>query len=133
MSVFTYTATQALTSGVTANDVVTRQFRLLAYPRQYSPIAKRNTSISGEVESILRRREVRYSCVTELVEPRSAEELRLLEFLESTANSEVFTFDRYGTLAVPDNEVTCIMDSKGYTTSEVNKRYNQYRFVIREK
>ena len=70
--------------------------------------------------------------MTESIDPGSNLDDYLLEFLASVENGEGFTFDRYGTVASPDNPVACIMVSASYPTTETGKKYNRYVSVIRE-
>ncbi len=132
MSLFTYVARRALSPGTVNLQNVTRDFRLLAFPLARRPQARQTTSLSGSVESILLRSETHYSCQTELIEPRTVADAQVLEFFASVENAEIFTFDRYGTIAVPDNPVSCLMVSKTLPTTESAKKFHRYRFVIRE-
>lgn len=93
---------------------------------------RQNTSLSGSVESLLLRSEKHFSCQTQLIEPRSLDEAKVLEFLASVENAELFTFDRYGTIAVPDNPVSCLMVSNVFPEAETGKKFHRYGFVIRE-
>lgn len=132
MSIFTYTARQELAPGTVNLQSVTRDFRLVSKRLQRRPQTRRNTSLSGSVESLLLRREKHYNCSTELIEPRSLIEAHVLEFLASVENAETFTFDRYGTSAAADNPVSCIMVSQNFAETEVGKKFHRYGFVIRE-
>ncbi len=132
MSIFTYTATTDLAPGTVDLSTVTRDIRLLANRRTGRSVVKQNTSISGAVESLLHRSEKHYNCQTALIIPNDLPDLQLLEFYGSVQNAETFTFDRFGTIAQPDDPVTCIMVSKSLSTTEKGKAFNQYAFVIRE-
>ena len=128
---FTYTATQALAPGTADQQLVTRNFRLVARPQSRKAIVKQNISLSGAVESLLHRREHHVRCLTALLDPNSLVELQVIEFLMSVQNGEIFTFDRLGTPAVPNDPQTHIMVSTNFTAAEVGKKYHQYGFVIR--
>lgn len=132
MSVFTYTATEELAPGTTLLELVTRDFRLTTRSRQRKPIGRRNTSLSGNVESLKFRTEKHYRLTTALLEPQTLTEDYVKEFLASVENSELFVFDRYGTIAEPDEPVSCIMVSTSFSEVEVNKVFHRYGFVIRE-
>ena len=132
MSIFTYTATTDLAPGTTSMEIVSRDIRLLTSRRRGRSVVKQNTAISGAVESLLHRSERHYNCQTAVLIPNDLPDLQLIEFYGSVQNAETFTFDRFGTIAQPDNPVTCIMVSKTLTTSERGKVFNQYSFVIRE-
>jgi len=80
----------------------------------------------------LLRSEKHYACQSQAIEPRSLDEARLLEFMASVENAELFTFDRYGTIAVPDNPVSCLMVSATFPETEQAKKFHRYAFVIRE-
>ncbi len=132
MSIFTYTATTDLAPGTVDLSTVTRDIRLLTNRRQGRAIVKQNISISGAVESLLHRSEKHYNCQTALLTPEDLPELQFIEFFGSVQNAETFTFDRFGTIAQPDDPVTCIMVSKSLNPTEQGKAFNQYVFVIRE-
>ena len=132
MSTFTYQASRELAPGTILLDIVTRQFRLLTNRRSRKPIARKNTSLSGAVESLLLRSEIRYNCQTELLEAEGLIQAQIFEFLSSVENAETFTFDRRGTIAQPDKPVECIMDSINFAESERGFKFTQVGFVIRE-
>lgn len=132
MSIFTYQIKREPAPGSTLLDSATREFRLVSRRKGRRAVNKQNTSLSGKVESLLFRSENSYSCQSELLDPESLKEAYLLEFLASVENAEGFTFDRYGTIAVPDNPVDCIMVSKAVMASEQGKKFHRYGFVIRE-
>jgi hypothetical protein len=132
VSIFTYTARRELSPGTSNLELVTRDFRLLSRRLTRRAQVRQNTSLSGSVESLLLRSEKLYTCQSQAVEPRSLDEARILEFLASVENGELFTFDRYGTIAVPDNLVSCLMVSKSFAETEQAKKFHRYAFVIRE-
>lgn len=132
MSLFTYTARSELAPGTANLQLVTRDFPLTTKRLNRRAQVRQNTSLSGSVESILLRSEKHYRCQTKLIEPRSLDEARILEFLASVENAEGFTFDRYGTIAAPVNPLQCLMVSKTFPEAEVSKKFHQYGFVIRE-
>jgi hypothetical protein len=132
MSIFTYVATTDLAPGTVDQSTVSRDIRLLTSRPQRRGIVKQNTAISGAVESLLHRSEKHYNCQTGILVPDDLPDLHVLEFWGSVQNGETFTFDRFGTIAQPDNPVTCIMVSKSLNTTEKGKAFNQYAFAIRE-
>lgn len=132
MSIFTYTARRELSPGTSDLESVTRDFRLLSRRLTRRVQVRQNTSLSGSVESILLRSEKHYSCQSQSIEPRSLDEARMLEFLASVENGELFTFDRYGSVAAPDSPVSCLMVSKVFPEAEQAKKFHRYAFVIRE-
>lgn len=132
MSVFGYTATSELSPGTTEGAGVTRDFRIVSFPKKITSRRKQNTSLGGAVESLLFRQEILYACQTEKIEPRSIIESQVFEFFASVQNGEVFTFDRYGSIALPDNPVNCILVSSTMSGAEVGKKFNQFGFTIRE-
>ena len=132
MSIFTYTARRELSPGTSSLQLVTRDFRLLSRRLKRRAEVRQNTSLSGSVESILLRSEKHYSCQSQSIDPRSLDEAKILEFLASVENGELFTFDRYGSVAVPDNPVSCLMVSKVFSETELGNKFHRYAFVIRE-
>jgi hypothetical protein len=121
-----------LSPGTSNLELVTRDFRLLSRRLTRRAKVRQNTSLSGSVESLLLRSEKHYSCQSQAIDPRSLDEARLLEFLASVENAELFTFDRYGSIAVPDNPVSCLMVSATFPEAEQAKKFHRYAFVIRE-
>ena len=132
MSVFTYTVNREPAPGSVLLSSATREFRLLSARPIRRPINKQNVSLAGNVESLLFRSEKHFSCQSELIEPEGLVDAHMIEFLASVENGETFTFDRLGTVAQPDNPVTCVMVSKTYPVAEKGKKFNAYGFVIRE-
>ena len=132
MSVFRWTATEEVPPGFSVSDVLDIELRLVSRPRTRRARAKRNTAISGNVESILYRREVAYSVQTELIEPDSLDDLKLQCLFESCANAEQFTFDRDGTLTVPDAPVACILEGTSFSEIETGKKFYRYGLTFRE-
>lgn len=121
-----------MSPGTSNLELVTRDFRLLTRRLTRRAQVRQNTGLSGSVESILLRSEKHYNCQTQLIDPRSVDEARILEFLASVENGELFTFDRYGTVALPDNPVSCLMVSNVFSEAETGKKFHRYGFVIRE-
>lgn len=132
MSVFSYTATKLLSPGTVQGAGVVRDFRIVSFPQKVASKRKQNTSLGGAVESLLFRQEIIYACRTGLVEPRTLLEQQILEFFASVQNGEIFTFDRYGSIALPENPVNCILVSNAMSGAEVGKKFHQYGFTIRE-
>lgn len=132
MSVLTYTATRRLAPGSVVDISVTRQFRLVTASRGEKAVTQRNTALGGAVESLLFRSERSFDCRTELITPQSQLENHIVEFLASVQNGEVFTFDRRGTSAQPDDPLLCIITSSNFTEIERGKRFHVYRFSLRE-
>ncbi len=132
MSIFSYTPTKRLAPGTVIDVALTRQFRLLSFPLTEKAFTQRNTALGGAIESLFFRSELSFSCLTALIEPQSQLENHIIEFLASVQNGEVFTFDRRGTIAVPDNPLTCIITSKSFAEVERGKVFHQYRFTLRE-
>ena len=132
MSIVTYTARRELAPGTTDLELVTRDFRFTSFPLSRNAKTRRNVSLSGSVESLLFRTEKHYRIQSELIEPQSLIESHLIEFLASVENAEPFDFDRYGSVAQPDNVVTCIMVSQSFAQAEQGKKFHKYGFVIRE-
>ncbi len=132
MSIFTYNSTRELAPGSVQDGNTSRDFRLVSFPISIASKRKQNTSLGGQVESLLFRQEKQYRCQVEKIDPNSLQEAYIIEFFASVQNGEPFTFDRFGTVAFPDNPVSCIMVSNRVTGAEVGKKYLQYGFVIRE-
>ena len=75
-------------------------------------------SLSGVRETLFNNRIETWSIATPPLAPADMPQIR--EFIESTMGGETFTFDPYGTVAVPDDPKSCELDSSTYTESEVD-------------
>jgi len=74
----------------------------------YKSKTKKSESLSGVVETLLLN-EIEYWDIT-TGEITEAELPYWLEFFSSVKAGEVFSFDPYGTIALPDNVKTCIIE-----------------------
>jgi hypothetical protein len=52
------------------------------------------------------------------------------EFFSSVRAGETFIFDKYGTIATPDNPLTAVLASKSYTEQRENASF-KYRLGFR--
>lgn len=132
MSVFKWTATEEIPPGFNSGELLDLELRLVSRPLTVRTRAQRNTAIGGEVESILYRREKAYTAQSGLIEPDSLEDQKVQCLFASCSNAEPFTFDRLGTLLLPDNPVLCILESTSMAEIETGKKFYRYRLTLRE-
>lgn len=80
-------------------------------------------SLSGKRETIFYRREVVYNVRTGVIEGANLAQWR--EFFASVMGGEVFTFDAYGTIAVPDDPVQAYLNGTGFQIARI-ENFEQY-------
>lgn len=89
-----------------------------------------STSLSGVRETLFNNREEIWSVSLKPVLIANMGQIR--EFIESVMGGESFTFDPYGSVAVPDNPLSCTLESKSYQESEIDfTGYVRVSFQIR--
>ena len=137
MSVITYAAKRDIITGHVVNTSYSMQVSDKAINHSYQENKVTNTSIGGVSEYIFRN-EIEFYNVTFGSFPRisgidTLEQIR--EFYASVRSGEVFTFDPYGTISVPDNVINVTMDTKNYSPVRIGglDRYNisfKFRVVV---
>jgi len=74
-----------------------------------------STSLGGNIETLSNRRENFYNILSQVLDSNGTDYPQFIEFLDSCESGESFTFDRVGTIAIPDNAITVYLDGNGYT------------------
>jgi len=88
-------------------------------------------SLGGQEETLLDRIESIWNLTTDWI--RENEVVYWQEFLASVAAGEPLTFDPYGTIAVPDDPRTVVMENKGYRWARVGaKKIYAVALTLRE-
>lgn len=99
--------------------VATRSTRIYSKPHR---------SIGGQLETLLHRHEVQWQITTSNLTDTELEQFR--EFLYSVEGGESFTFDRDGTIAVPDNAITCTLASRDWREQQATYNKTRIGFLI---
>jgi len=84
-----------------------------------------HTSIGGDDETILHRHTFTWDFTTGFIASSSMPALR--EFIHSCEAGEIFVWDPYGTVAVPDDPINATLDMKGY--KEIRVGQSSYFYV----
>lgn len=129
MASVSYTAKRSLRAGVTLNDPIDYDFEVSAVDRSTKPIVGQKTSLSGWQETVRDRTDELYKVVTIPVLESDFDHFR--QFLDSVDGGEFFTFDPYGTNAVPVQAMNCVLAMKGYREKRVSQRYISVAFTVR--
>lgn len=129
MAAVSYTAKRSLRGGVSVDDPIDYDFEVSDVDRQTKPKIGQQISLSGWQETIRDRTDELWRCVTIPVLAADFDHFR--QFLDSVDGGEVFTFDPYGTIAVPVDPMSCVLSSKGYKEKRVSQRYLSVSFTAR--
>ncbi len=73
-----------------------------------------NVALDGNAETLTQRRQEYFNITTSAMDTGSTDYPQMIEFLDSCESGETFTFDRVGTVAVPDDELVAYLDGSGY-------------------
>lgn len=112
MAFVTYRASDSIIPIHLAGILYTFDFRLQDANRATEILKREPRSLSGAKETLYYGKIVRWKCV---MEPIAGAECGLIEeFLDSTADGQVFSFDPYGTFASQKLPMTCDRDDAGY-------------------
>jgi len=129
MARVSYVALRSLQGGVSVDDDIDFDFEVSKADRKTKSDRKDHIALSGEQASIKNRTDEQYAVATVPVLEANFPDFR--QFLDSVDGGEQFTFDPYGTLAVPVLAMTCVMVSKGYKEKRVSERYLSASFEVR--
>lgn len=129
MASVSYAAQRSLKGGVSVNDSIDFDFQVSSLDRTTKPIRGQQVSLSGWQETIRDRTDIQFKVATVAVLEASFDDFR--QFLDSVDGGEFFTFDPYGTIAVPVDPQNCVMVSKGYKEKRVSQRYLSVSFTVR--
>lgn len=129
MAAVSYIAKRSLKGGVSVDDPIDLDFSVSQIDRTTKPIVGSMTSLSGYTETQRDRTDVFFAVATLPVLEANFDDFR--QFLDSVDGGEYFTFDPYGTIAVPVGAVNCVIASKGYKEKRVSQRYLSVSFKVR--
>jgi len=129
MAYVTYTALRKLIAGHTASTAYTIDFESSVLD-QGLPITRRlGESLDGTTEAILSRVDETWSITTSFITSAALPQWK--EFLAAVAAAEGFTFDAYGSSAVPDNPQSVIMTGQPTITRVSTVLTYQIQFNVR--
>lgn len=129
MPAVSYTALRSLRGGVSVDDPIDLDFSVSQLDRSTKPKIGSQTSLSGWQETVRDRTDESFRVVTVPVLEADFDHFRQL--LDSVDGGEFFTFDPYGTIAVPVLALNVILTSKGYKEKRVSQRYLSASFTVR--
>lgn len=124
MTAFYYTALRDVQSGNTLGDPYSFDAQLSAKQRKPKVVKTVHTSLSGNAETVVSRREQIFTMSSLPVSGSEAEQW--LEFLSSTDGGEQFQVDLTGTIASPGTLQNAIM-VKDFTETYI-PGFNETRF-----
>ena len=113
----TYTASRSLISGHSSGLSYSIDLRIAARTPRTKREGREHKSLSGNKEYFLHRLEKFFSLQSAML--TQAELDQYIEFLDSVAGGESFTFDAYGTVASPDNPQLATLDGD-YSVSQAS-------------
>lgn len=129
MASITYTAKRKIMAGHTAGFSYSMDVGMTGADWSYDTNRYDNKSLGGVRQSYLAAIEETYDLTLLPVMERSAEHLQIREFIASVIGGESFTFDRFGTVADPDDPVEYLMDNK--TVKEKRDGVNYIGYTIK--
>lgn len=132
MSAIIYTAKRYLAPGHTANtqysiDVGMRTIN----DDEEKHHRKQHRSLSGLTETWLHRIDRYISFQTVPLYEGHSLYFDMREFLSSVAGGETFTVDPWGTVAAPNNPITCLLDGVSPAQRADTLRYKMFSFKAR--
>ena len=132
MSAIVYTAKRYLAPGHTIDTLYSIDVKMQAInDDEEKHLKKSHRSISGKTETWLQRIDRYVSFQTIPIDESSNLYFSMREFLSSVAGGETFTIDYFGSVAVPDNPITLILDSVSPVQRLKSLRYKTFSFKAR--
>ena len=117
MSALTYTALREVISGHFATASYDMDLPDKVLNQSFSNDYTRHISIGGNAETIFRDEteiwNVTFGSFERTGGEGTVEQMR--EFVASVQTGEIFQFDPYGTIALPDNVIDCYLENKRYS------------------
>jgi len=80
----------------------------------------KNVALDGNIETLTQRREEFFNITSAVLDTALSDYPQFIEFLDSCESGEVFTFDRVGSIAIPDNAVSAFLSGSGYTEQRLD-------------
>lgn len=129
MASVSYAAKRSLKGGVSVDDPIDFDFSVSSLDRNTKPVVGKQISLSGYQETARDRTDVFFKATSVPVLEANFDDFR--QWLDSVDGGEPFTFDAYGTTAVPIDPLNVVLDSKGYREKRVSQRYISVSFTVR--
>ena len=130
MGSIAYTARRKLTGGVTLGQLVSRDLGFGEATPSHNFQGARNTSLSGQQETVLQRVDSAWSVTTAY--HTAAERAELVMFIHSALGGEPFDIDFEGSIASPDVVRTVKMDAQSVTEARIGKDLFRFSFTVLE-
>jgi len=130
MARVTYTAKRSLIDGHVIGNSYSFDFGASRLDHIKNVIKTDSKSDSGRIETVFSRIERGFSVSSPLVEYLSSDFNIWIEFLDSIAATEPFTFDPYGTLASPASPAIYKMDGD-YKESREGIKHFTFSFDVK--
>jgi len=119
MSAFIYTAKRNIAGGHVVSDVYSIDIVLADIQESNKIHRKDHRSISGKQESYLKRIEKFIAVKTIAISESDALAGYLYEMMDSVAGGELFSFDRWGSVAVPDNLTSVTLEGSSFSVTRI--------------
>ena len=113
-----------LKTGHTVGTEYSIDLKLKAFSENFDFSKTAKVALNGNVATTLKRSSRVYSVGFSWENSKNAD---VEEFLFSVAGGEIFTFDPYGTVAVPDNPVSCVMLNNGVSVQRMTRGTTPHR------
>lgn len=124
---YTTTSRAELVSGHSVGVLYGFDIKLNQYTPMRSAPKSQHVSLNGKVETVLRGL-VKYYSITLGPYPNSLHD-DIVEFVESVAGGEIFAFDPYGSIAVPDSPISLIMTDVEIPETRITHGLTPYRIL----
>jgi hypothetical protein len=131
MSVLTYYAKRNLISGHVVDTQYSIEFDVRALDRRNMYDRRVHQSLGGATQTVFNREDVLWRLTT-ISLPRTGGEgtaEQFDEFASSVCAGETFTFDPYGTIAVPDSLESCMLRSNNISRVRLGA-LERYRYTF---
>lgn len=112
MTAVTYIAKRSIVAGHVVNNSYSINIPVVSMPVSRQPKKNMNESLSMVRETIYHGAAELWEIQTPLL--TSSQTLAMKEFLDSVEDGSAFTFDAYGSVNTPVNQVSAEIESTGY-------------------
>lgn len=135
MTAVTYIAKRSIVAGHVVNNSYSINIPVVSMPVSRQPKKTMNESLSLLRETIYHGSSEMWNIQTALLTP--SQTLSIKEFLDSVEDGSSFTFDAYGNVNTPVNQVTAEIESTGYSMEREAKGQGgsndhfRFSFVVR--
>lgn len=133
MAVVSFTARNALATGMVAATSYDLFFQCAQYELDMKAITEDSVSLSGKRETVLHRDERTWEVTTGAVIGLDAD--KFVCFLSSVSNGAEFDFDRYATMTGStvneDNPIACELVADSWKRTRLGNRTDAFQFTFK--